>query len=239
MKLFATGFIDIGGKFTASIVDVVGICHSYQRHQRFKWQIYSWCHWYQWCSWTCEYPANFRKNSKWPYYYVWGKIIHFKKPKAKNISWHCLFKVRHKKVAYLSGRRCLRLLIHNKFIVLCLLGVLLLGLEVSLLTSRLYINNRTDTDTEVGAPIYCAVPVWSSPSPLGHRTGTDTNTVTEYRSSSILRYIIVLSLCFSILFCFIFIQITFPSIFVDVLFWYFLFFSVISCSTVISLSLVS
>jgi hypothetical protein len=65
--------------------------------------------------------------------------------------------------------------------VLCLLYLLLLGLEVSLLTSRFYINNRTYTGTEVsvgtvGTPIYCAVPVGLLHLGMGHRKDTDTDT---------------------------------------------------------------
>ncbi len=58
------------------------ICHRSHWHQ---WQI---CHRCRWCTLTCEYLREFSKNFEMNLMLLsgaWGKVIHEKKPEAKNL----------------------------------------------------------------------------------------------------------------------------------------------------------
>ncbi len=61
------------------------ICHRCHWH---RWQICHRCRWHRWCTLTCEYLREFLKKFEMILRLLsgtWGKVIHEKKPEAKNL----------------------------------------------------------------------------------------------------------------------------------------------------------
>ncbi len=97
---FAAGIVDTGGKFAISIKNTSEtggkIC---RRCHWNRWQIYHRCHWcrrqfcrrcrwYRWSTLSCEYLREFSKKLEMAlivYSGPWGKLIHEKNQKQKNL----------------------------------------------------------------------------------------------------------------------------------------------------------
>ncbi len=94
----ATSVVDNSGKFAASIVDSGGkFATGINSASETGGKICPWCRirgkfatgvWYRWCTFTCEYLREFSKKFEtvlMEYSGAGGKLIHEKKPEAKNL----------------------------------------------------------------------------------------------------------------------------------------------------------